>query len=96
MTTISEDMDEQEKTAETELEHIKNALNTLNQHKFVRLFNSTPKMLWFQFLRGMAFGFGSVVGATIVVSIILALLAQIEFIPIIGEWALQIMEEIKQ
>jgi len=96
MTTISEDMDEQEKKAETELEHIKNALNTLNQHKFVRLFNSTPKMLWFQFLRGMAFGFGSVVGATIVVSIILALLAQIEFIPIIGEWALQIMEEIKQ
>lgn len=62
--------DEQENKTDTELQQIRNALETLNQHKFVRLFNSTPKMIWFQFLRGVAFGFGSVVGATIVVSIL--------------------------
>jgi len=94
-------MDEEEKIShehksDTELLQIRNALETLNQHKFVRLFNSTPKMLWFQFLRGIAFGLGSVVGATIVVSILLTLLAQVEFIPIIGEWTQQIIEEIKQ
>lgn len=89
-------MDEPENNSDTELQQIRNALDTLNQHKFVRLFNSTPKMIWFQFLRGVAFGFGSVVGATIVVSILLAFLAQIEFIPIIGEWAQQIMEEVKK
>jgi len=94
-------MDKEEKIShehksDTELLQIRNALETLNQHKFVRLFNSTPKMLWFQFLRGIAFGLGSVVGATIVVSILLTLLAQVEFIPIIGEWTQQIIEEIKQ
>jgi len=86
----------EQKTSDAELLHIRHALETLNQHKFVRLFNSTPKMLWFQFLRGVAFGLGSVVGATIVVSILLTLLAQVEFIPIIGEWTQQIIEEIKK
>lgn len=81
---------------EKELQKIRAALDVLNQHKFVRLFNSTPKMLWFQFLRGIAFGLGSVIGATIVVSILVTLLAQIEFIPIIGEWTQQIIEEIQE
>lgn len=81
---------------EKELQKIRAALDVLNEHKFVRLFNSTPKMLWFQFLRGIAFGLGSVIGATIVVSILVTLLAQIEFIPIIGEWTQQIIEEIQE
>jgi len=91
---------QEQKTSDTELLHIRHALETLNQHKFVRLFNSTPKMLWFQFLRGVAFGLGSVVGATIIVSILVTIiapiLAQIEFIPIIGEWTQQIAEEMKK
>lgn len=82
--------------AELELQKIRNALDTLNEHKFVRLFNSTPKMLWFQFLRGLAFGLGSVLGATLVVSVLITLLSQIEFIPIIGEWTQLIIEEIQK
>ena len=83
-------------SAATELEKIRTALDTLNEHKFVRLFNSTPKMLWLQFLRGLTFGLGSVLGATIVVSILISLLAQIEFVPIIGEWTQLIIEEIQK
>ncbi len=79
----------------SELKEIKLALDTLNQHKFVRLYNSTPKMLWFQFLRGIAFGLGSVLGATLVVSFLISLLGQVEFIPIIGEWAKELMVEIQ-
>jgi hypothetical protein len=79
-----------------ELEEIRKALNTLNEHKFVRLYNSTYKLLWFQFLKGLAFGLGSVLGATIVVSLLVSTLAQIEFVPIIGEWAKEIMVEIQQ
>ncbi len=78
-----------------ELKEIRTALDTLNQHKFVRLYNSMPKMLWFQFLRGIAFGLGSVLGATIVVSLLISLLGQVEFIPIIGEWAKELMVEIQ-
>lgn len=78
-----------------ELQEIRDALNTLNNHKLVRNLNSTRRMLGLQLLRGAAFGLGSVVGATIVVSLLISFLAQIEFIPIIGEWAVQIMQEIQ-
>lgn len=79
-----------------ELQQIREALQTLNNHRFVRLYNSVPKMLWFQFLRGISFGLGSVLGATIVVSLLISLLSQVEFIPIIGEWAKDIMLEIQK
>ncbi|MFT6103396.1 MAG: hypothetical protein ACJATV_001035 [Granulosicoccus sp.] len=77
-----------------DLKTIRQELETFNRHKFIRLQNSMPKMLWFQFLRGAAFGLGSVMGATLVVSLMITLLAQVEFIPIIGEWANQIIAEI--
>ena len=78
------------------LEDIREALDTLNQHKFVRLYNSTFKLLWLQFLKGIAFGLGSVLGATIVVSLLISILGQIEFLPIVGEWAREIMLGIQQ
>jgi len=78
-----------------ELQEIRDALNLLNNHKMIRNLNSTRRMIGLQFLRGVAFGLGSVIGATIVVSLLISFLAQIEFIPIIGEWAVEIMEEIQ-
>ncbi|WP_417250261.1 DUF5665 domain-containing protein [Celeribacter sp.] len=69
-------------------------VNRLNNHKFLRIQNSTARMLWYQFLRGLMFGFGSVVGASIVVSIVGYVLNQMEVVPIIGEWAKQLASEI--
>ncbi len=86
-------MNDQEKN---ELQQIRDALDTLNQHKFVRIYNSSFRLLWFQFLKGMAFGLGSVIGATIIVSLLISFLAQIEFIPIIGEFAKEIIIEIQE
>ncbi|NOX73789.1 MAG: hypothetical protein GXP03_09285 [Alphaproteobacteria bacterium] len=61
-----------------------------------RLNMSMSRMLGRQFLRGIAFGLGSVLGATIVVSSLIYILASIDFIPIIGEWAREIADMIKQ
>lgn len=80
----------------SEIQKIREELHTLNQHKFIRTHNSTFRMLWLFFLKGVAFGLGSVLGATIVVSILISLLAQVEFIPIIGEWAKEIIQEIQE
>ena len=93
-------MSEQENLAvqaaqQKELKEIRDALHTLNSHRVVRDLNSVRRTLALQFLRGIAFGLGSVIGATIVVSLLISLLSQIEFIPIIGEWALQIIDEIQ-
>lgn len=75
-------------------ERLAQAMEALAQHRFVRIHNSTLHLIWFQFLRGLAFGFGTVVGASLLVSIVVLTLSQIEFIPIIGNMATQIIQEI--
>lgn len=67
----------------------------LNAHRFVRNLNSPVRMLAFTFARGLALGLGTVVGASILVSVLVYLLAQVDFIPILGEWAAQIAEDIQ-
>jgi hypothetical protein len=53
------------------------------------------RLLAFQFLRGLALGLGTVVGATILVSFLVYLLSNIDFIPVIGEWASEIAAQIR-
>lgn len=66
----------------------------LNAHRFIRVQNSLWKLILFQLVRGLAFGLGSVLGATLLVSILVWWLSQFEFIPIIGDWAGEISKEI--
>ncbi len=68
----------------------------LNAHRFVRNLNSPGRMLAFNFARGLALGLGTVLGASILVSVSVYLLAQIDFLPIIGDWAAQIAREIEE
>ena len=48
-------------------------------------------LVWYSFLRGVAFGLGSVLGATIVVSVLVYFLSSVDFIPVIGEWAAEVV-----
>lgn len=70
-------------------------LALLRQHQLVELYRSVPKVLFFRFCTGMAVGLGTVIGATVLLSVIIWALSQIEFIPIIGEWAVMVAEEIR-
>lgn len=78
-----------------EIAGLREELHRLNEHRFVRIHNSVFRLVGFQFLRGLAFGFGTVVGASILVSLIALALSQIEFIPIIGEWAAEIRRQME-
>ncbi len=78
------------------MKKIERALEHVNSHKLMEIYNSIPKLLFYQFMKGIVFGLGSVLGATIVVSILVYLLSQIEFVPIIGEWVKHISEEIQK
>lgn len=77
------------------LDRVALAVEQLANRKFIAREDSTVKMLWAQFIRGMAFGLGSFLGATILVSILVLLLAQIEFVPIIGDLAARILLQIQ-
>ena len=70
-------------------------MEQLLNHRALRMQLSVIAMLWFNLLRGLAFGLGSVLGATILVYATVQILAQIEFIPILGDWAIQLIEQIE-
>lgn len=79
----------------TDTERLAQAIETLNQHKLMQIYANPWRMMWVNFLRGLAFGLGSVLGATILLYVTVQILAQIEFIPILGDWAAQIIGEIE-
>ena len=72
------------------------AIETLNDHNLMRIYSSSRRIIWTNFLRGLAFGLGWVIGASILVYITVQILAQIEFIPILGDWALRLISEIEK
>ena len=77
------------------LSSLSDELRRLNGHRFVRVHNSLWRLTLFQFLRGLAFGLGSVIGATLLFSILVWWLSQFEFLPIIGEWMTRLIEMIE-
>jgi hypothetical protein len=90
------DSSEQLTQVVNQVESINRQLDKLNNHKLILAYNSIPRLLWFHLLKGVAFGLGSVLGATVVLSTLVYLLSQMEFIPIIGEWVSAIIEVVKQ
>lgn len=77
------------------LDRLAHELETLNKHRFIRVHNSLWRLVLFQFTRGLAFGLGSVLGASILVSLVVWWLSQFEFIPILGDWARQLIDWIE-
>lgn len=78
-----------------EVASLRREVARLNQHRFIQVHNSMPRLILFQLVRGLAFGLGTVLGATVVLSLVVWSLSQINFIPVIGDWASQILETIE-
>ena len=78
----------------SEIRALREEVAQLNSHRFVVIHNSTPRLLAFRFAQGLALGLGTVIGATALVSVVAYVLAQIDFVPILGEWAQILAEEI--
>ena len=79
-----------------DITRLADTLEKINSHTFLRIYNSIWRLLWVNFLRGLAFGLGSVLGATILVSVLILILHQIEFVPILGEWAVKLITEVEK
>lgn len=78
-----------------ELQHIGRELERFNRHRFLRIQNSFVRLMLFNLARGMAFGLGTVLGASVILSIFVWSLSQVEFVPIIGDLAAQILEQMQ-
>ena len=78
-----------------EVRALRTEVAQLNSHRFVRIHNNLPRLLAFNFARGLAVGLGTVLGATVLLSVLVWSLSQIEFLPIIGEWAAEIAQQMR-
>ena len=84
-----------EGSLQEEVRALRQELSLLRRHRMVILYQSPVRVILFRFLSGMAVGLGTVIGATLLLSVIIWALSTIEFIPIIGEWAIDIASEIE-
>ncbi|MBM2575264.1 hypothetical protein JQC91_03005 [Jannaschia sp. Os4] len=87
-------MDDQTKFLD-EVAALRREMARMNRHRFIQVHNSMPRLIMFQLARGIAFGLGGVLGATVVLSVVVWSLSQINFIPIIGDWATEVIEIIQ-
>ena len=78
-----------------EIKKLSEAIKSLNNNNFFKIYNSTKKILFISFLKGLASGLGWIIGATILVSLLTYILSQIEFIPILGDIVSQLIQEIE-
>ena len=79
----------------SELRALRGEIARLNTHRYIKMHNSLPRLVFFNFVRGLAFGLGTVLGASVLLSLLAWSLAQIEFLPIIGEWAAEVVRQMQ-
>ena len=80
---------------DNEIKKLSEAIKNLNNNNIFKIYNSTKKILFISFLKGLASGLGWIIGATILVSLLTYILSQIEFIPILGDIVSQLIQEIE-
>ncbi|PIE06903.1 MAG: hypothetical protein CSA74_10290 [Rhodobacterales bacterium] len=78
-----------------ELEALRGEVVRLNEQRYFRHESSFLWIAAWSLTRGLFFGLGSVLGASILVAFVVQMLASIDFIPIIGDWGQQLIEEIE-
>jgi hypothetical protein len=78
------------------IKHLEQAITDLRDHHFFRMHASLWSLIYFSLIRGLASGLGWVIGATILVYLLTVILSQIEFMPIVGEWAARLIEQIEK
>ncbi len=97
---MTDETPEAEAEAETgdltvELHAIHTEVARITEHRLFTAQSTIGSMLLLSVGRGLAFGLGSVIGASFLVSALVYSLSQVDFIPVIGEWAAQIADQIQ-
>lgn len=67
----------------------------LHDCEFLKVFKNPWKFIGFSFLKGLMLGLGTVLGATVLVAIVAYLLAQMRFVPIIGDFVEEVITHIE-
>ena len=78
-----------------EVRKLTKEVKNLKNLEFVRVLKHPMKFLVLAFFKGIMVGFGSVLGASVVVGLFVYLMAQISFVPILGDFVEEMVGYIK-
>lgn len=78
-----------------EVEALRGEVRRLNEQRYFRIESSLWQVAFWSLVRGLAFGLGSVLGGTILLAFLIQMLSSIDFIPVLGDWAQQLIQEIQ-
>ena len=84
-----------EKELALEVKKLTKEVKKLKNLEFLRVFKHPWKFMWFSFLKGLMVGFGSILGASVLVGFFIYLLGQISLIPFIGDFVEEILLQIQ-
>lgn len=79
----------------SEMEALRAELRQLNGQRYFRIESSMWSVAFWSLVRGLAFGLGSVLGGTLLLAFLVRMLGSIDFVPILGDWAQRLIEEIQ-
>lgn len=68
-------------------------VETLRDMEPLQVFKNPWKLLWYSFLKGLMIGLGSVLGASVLITILVYLLAQLSNVPVLGSFLDKILSK---
>jgi len=78
-----------------EVKALTKEIENLKELEFVKILKNPWRLMGLSFIKGVMVGFGSVIGATVLVALFIYLLSQISFVPIVGDFIKDIIQEIQ-
>lgn len=78
-----------------EVKDLTKEITKLKDLEFIQILKHPWRLMGLSLLKGIMVGFGSVLGATVLVALFVYLLSQISLVPVIGDFVKDIIQEIQ-
>lgn len=86
--------DEEKKSLTESIKNLTKLVDQLRSKRYLQFVESPVKFLLYNFFSGLASGLGTAIGATIIFGLIILLLSKLQIVPIVGNWAVTILDYI--
>ena len=77
-----------------EIKILSKEIARMKDMEVIQIFKNKWKFIGLSFVKGIAVGFGSVLGATLFISLFVYILGQLSVVPVIGDWVKDVITEV--
>ena len=78
-----------------EVKALTKEMEKLKDFELIQVLKHPGRMMGMALLKGLMVGFGSVIGATVLVALFIYILGQISFVPVVGDFIEKVIQEVQ-